>query len=186
MRTRGQLLKIPHFSAHSAGGKECVPEFCLLVGTLQFYWVRSPWKFWKFLQQFLKIPTCPPKYMTVWGEGWSPNSFWVGILLFLLVRSPRLFFMLIGIIIFMLLKGPWDFGNGGEKNKKKRINLPKIVAYLSLLRWFHALRSDQHIFISPPFICLNICSINIIGNQWQHLCGRTISHFNTIVTGADE
>jgi hypothetical protein len=31
-----------------------------------------------------------------------------------------------------------------NNNKKKRRKIPKIVAYLSLLRWSHALRSDQN------------------------------------------
>ena len=40
----------------------------------------------------------------------------------------------------------WDFnkvGANNNNNNKKRNNLPKIVAYLSLLRWLHALLSDQ-------------------------------------------
>ena len=37
----------------------------------------------------------------------------------------------------------WDFSDGGRKDKKKKVKIPKIVAYLSLLRWSHALRSDQ-------------------------------------------
>ena len=66
--------------------------------------------------------------------------------------GPRIIF-LIGILIFLLLRSPckisqpydnpfWDFSKGGAK---KKINLPIIVAYLSLLRWSHALRSDQNV-----------------------------------------
>jgi hypothetical protein len=39
----------------------------------------------------------------------------------------------------------WDLNNGCANNKNnKRNNLPKIVAYLSLRRWSHKLRSDQY------------------------------------------
>ena len=65
-------------------------------------------------------PTCPPKNHIVQGVGGSPYKN--------LKPYDKPF---------------WDFTNGGENNKKKRINLPKLVAYLSLLRWSHALRSDQ-------------------------------------------
>ena len=54
--------------------------------------------------------------------------------------GPQIFF-LIGIIIFLLIRSPGkiletydnpfgDFSNGGKK-KSEKINLPKIVAYLS-------------------------------------------------------
>ena len=37
----------------------------------------------------------------------------------------------------------WDFRNGGEK--KKRGIIPKILPFLSLLRWSHALSLDQYL-----------------------------------------
>ena len=36
-----------------------------------------------------------------------------------------------------------------DNKKKKKILIPKIVAYLSLLRWSHALRSDQKLKSTP-------------------------------------
>jgi hypothetical protein len=57
----------------------------------------------------------------------------------------------------------WDFNNGGEKKNIK----PEIVAYLSLLRWSHALRRggqlnvdrrfDLILIVESPFIFRNSC-----------------------------
>ena len=33
-----------------------------------------------------------------------------------------------------------------EEERRRKINLPKILVYLSLLRWLHALRSEQNTF----------------------------------------
>ena len=61
---------------------------------------------------------------------------WIGILIFLiLMRACK---------ILEPYNNPfWDFNNRGEKKKSGII--PKIVAYLSLLHWSHALRSYQQI-----------------------------------------
>jgi hypothetical protein len=42
---------------------------------------------------------------------------------------------------FATLQQLWDFNNDGSY--KKWNNLPKIVAYLSLLHWSYTLRTDQ-------------------------------------------
>ena len=60
-----------------------------------------------------------------------------------------------------------------EKKEKKKINLPKIVAYLILLRWSHALRSDQNYLFKalanmPWLICVLPCLIWILP---QLICG---------------
>ena len=66
--------------------------------------------------------------------GGGPQIFFMGILIFLLFRSPRK--------ILEPYNSPfWDFSNGDDK--KKNGIIPRIVAYLSLLRWSNALRSDQ-------------------------------------------
>ena len=48
---------------------------------------------------------------------------------------------------FGTLRQPfWDYSNGVENNNKRK-NLPKIVAYLGLLRWSHVLCYDQKAMI---------------------------------------
>ena len=94
------------------------------------------------LQQFLNLPPLSPQICHSAGGRGGPRFFFIGILIFLLVRS-----------LCKNLKpydNPfWDFSNGGKSgNGWKKI--PKIVVYLSLLRWSHALRSDQKTYLSFP------------------------------------
>ena len=75
------------------------------------------------LGQLLKLPTfSTQKCHSAGGRG-----------------GPRFFF--IGILIFMLLRSPCK--NLKTYDNPKNLRRPKIVAYLSLLCWSHALRSDQ-------------------------------------------
>jgi hypothetical protein len=70
------------------------------------------------------------KYSNVQGGKWGPHFFLIGTLQELGVRSPCKILLVVRKI-------------------KKKINLPKLVAYLSLHCWSHALRSDQKIaFVS--------------------------------------
>ena len=69
----------------------------------------------------------------------------------------------------------WGFSNGGESKseKKRKILISKIVAYLILLRWSHALRSDQNYLFKalanmPWLICVLPCLIWILP---QLICG---------------
>ena len=67
--------------------------------------------------------------------------------------------------------------NGGEKKirkEKKKIKIPKIVAYLSLLRWSHTLRSDQKAMI-------NICVVKGIKKG----LGANISPEMTMIFGGN-
>jgi hypothetical protein len=117
------------------------------------------------------------------------------------------FFCLFSILIFIVLRSPckkfkpydnpfWDFNNGGNKKKSGIISKivatyvyassqgqrthsarTKIVAFLSLLRWSHALRSYQH-FGPPPKTCV---SQTIRWCQWG--AERMVNHMETHEAG---
>jgi hypothetical protein len=76
------------------------------------------------LDKFSKYPPFPPKNRIVWGVGGSSNFFLVGILIFLLLRSP------------CRIAKPFDMSNEPEeeKRRKEREKLPFIVAtYMATL-----------------------------------------------------
>ena len=61
--------------------------------------------------------------------------------------------------------------NNGRRRKKKERLIPKIVAYLSLLRWSHALRLDQ-------WLCVCICaSCGDKAGASSNLCSKIIPCF---------
>ena len=97
------------------------------------------------LQQFLNLPPLSPQICDSAGGRGVPNLFF-----------------LIGILIFMLLRSPctnlkpydnpfWDFSNSGEKskNKSKKRLITKNRGLPKLLLWSHALRSDQNLQHQP-------------------------------------
>ena len=87
------------------------------------------------LRKKFNLPPFFPQICDSAGVGGVPDFFVIGILTFLLLRSPCK-------NLEPYDNSFWDFNNGG-KSMSKRWIIPKIVAYLSLLRWSHALRSDQ-------------------------------------------
>ena len=88
---------------------------------------QEPMQNFGILGQLLKIPPLSAQKCHSAGGRGVPK--------FLFVRSP--------CIISERYDNPiWDF-RYGTKEKESGI-IPKIVAYLSLLRWSHALHSDQN------------------------------------------
>jgi hypothetical protein len=92
------------------------------------------------LQQFLNFSPQICESAGGWGV---PKFFFIGILIFMLLRSPC-----------KNLK-PYDnpfWGFEQRWREEKKIDLPKIVAYLSLLCWSHGLRSDENSGLAK-FLC---------------------------------
>jgi uncharacterized membrane protein YdjX (TVP38/TMEM64 family) len=50
--------------------------------------------------------------------------------------------------------------------------IPKIVAYLSLLCWSHALRSDQHILIAVVLVSLVPLIVLLLEMLWEREMAR--------------
>ena len=103
-----------------------------------------------------KSSLLPDNIRCNWGSSENIYALLIGILTFLLVRSP--------CKVSELNNNPfWGFRYGP---KKERI-IPKIVAYLiKLLRWLHALHSDQILFVTDGSLVV-IC-VDIMGLEEQN------------------